>query len=44
MAYVAAASIVVIGGLVVWRLVRSWRDTYRDDPRETGPGDDAGSG
>ncbi|CAN5693963.1 hypothetical protein BH18ACT17_BH18ACT17_00700 [soil metagenome] len=43
MAYVAAAVIVVFGALVVRRLVRSWRDTYRDGPRETGPGADAGS-
>jgi hypothetical protein len=32
--YVVAAAVVVFGVYVVWRLVRSWRDTYGSGDRE----------
>jgi hypothetical protein len=34
--YLVAATVVAFGVFVVWRLIRSWRQTYRDrDPGST---------
>ncbi|MGZ8629528.1 MAG: hypothetical protein ACXWZF_00970 [Actinomycetota bacterium] len=34
--YLIAAAVIVFGVYVIYRVIRSWRSTYRDDDRPAG--------